>query len=140
MSKKKGENILNHKGILPDTCAWIEYFKPQESKLKQTVEHLLLNEVLFISGPIIFELLQGLKSNNEKTIIIDAFKSLEYIEMSEHLWFKSAELSLKLRKEGKTIPMSDILIAACILENNLSIITIDNHFKEIPGVQIYNQF
>ncbi|MBI5417014.1 PIN domain-containing protein [Candidatus Poribacteria bacterium] len=131
---------MNHKGILPDTCAWIEYFKPQASKLKQIIEHLLLNEVIFIVGPILYELLQGLKSTNEKAIITDAFKSLEYIEMSEHLWMKSAELSLKLRKEGKTIPMSDILIAACTLENNLSIVTIDNHFKDIPGVQIYNQF
>lgn len=124
-------------GILPDTCVWIEYFKPGDSALKQTLERLLLNESIFLCGPILYELVQGLKSDKEKTVIVDAMKSLEYREMSEALWIKAGEISSTLRKSGKTLPLSDILIAAIAIKNNLSIFTIDKHFEEIKEVLMY---
>ena len=68
---------------------------------------------------------------------MEALKSLEYIEMSEDLWIKAGELSSALRRKGKTIPFSDILIAAIALENNLSILTVDKHFEEIKGAKNY---
>lgn len=124
-------------GILPDTCVWIEYFKPGDSALKQTLERLLLNESIFLCGPILYELVQGLKSDKEKTVIVDAMKSLEYREMSEALWIKAGEISSTLRKSGKTLPLSDILIAAIAIKNNLSIFTTDKHFEEINEVLMY---
>lgn len=124
-------------GILPDTCVWIEYFKPGASALKQTLERLLLNESIFVCGPILYELVQGLRSDKEKTVIVDAMKSLEYIEMSEDLWIKAGEISSTLRKSGKTLPLSDVLIAAIVIKNNLSIFTTDKHFEEIKEVLIY---
>ncbi|MDN3515864.1 MAG: PIN domain-containing protein [Candidatus Brocadia sp.] len=124
-------------GVLPDTCIWIEYFKPGASALKQTLERLLLNESVFVCGPILYELVQGLKSDKEKTNIVDAMKSLEYIEMSESLWIKAGEISSTLHKSGKTLPLSDILIAALVIKNNLSIFTTDKHFEEIKDVLLY---
>jgi len=128
---------MKNKGVLPDTCAWIEYFKPGASSLKQTLERLLLNDAVFVCGPVLYELTQGVKSDKEKNAVIEALKSLEYIEMSEDLWIKAGELSSSLRKKGKTIPFSDILIAAVAIENNLSVLTIDRHFEEIEEVSIY---
>lgn len=64
-------------------------------------------------------------------------KSLEYREMSEALWIKAGEISSTLRKSGKTLPLSDILIAAIAIKNNLSIFTIDKHFEEIKEVLMY---
>ena len=128
---------MKNKGVLPDTCAWIEYFKPGASPLKQTLERLLLNDVIFVCGPVLYELSQGLKSDKEKNAVMEALKSLEYIEMSEDLWIKAGELSSALRRKGKTIPFSDILIAAIALENNLSILTVDKPFEEIKGAKNY---
>ncbi|GEM_PF-112078 len=137
MLRKKGKDFMKGKGFLPDTCAWIEYFKPGASMLKYALEQLLVNDKAFLCGPVLYELTQGLKSEKEKTIVMDALKSLEYIEMSEDLWIKAGDLSSALRRKGKTFPFSDILIAAIAIENNLSILTIDKHFEEIEGVKIY---
>ena len=128
---------MKNRGVLPDTCAWIEYFKPGSSTLKQTLERLLLDDDVFVCGPVLYELAQVLKSDKEKSSVMEALNSLEYIETSQDLWMKAGELSSSLRKEGKTLPFSDILIAAMAIENNLSILTVDKHFEEIKGVNIY---
>lgn len=127
---------MRNNGVLPDTCAWIEYFKPGASPLKLSLERLLLNDNVFICGPILYELTQGFRSDKERAVVTDALRSLEYIEMSEDLWLNAGELSSKLRKSGKTIPFSDILIASIAIDKNLAILTIDKHFEEIKGLNI----
>lgn len=135
--KRNGKGLMRNNGVLPDTCAWIEYFKPGGSPLKLSIEKLLLSDSVFICGPILYELTQGFRSDKERAGVTDALKCLEYVEMSEALWLKAGELSSTLRKTGKTIPFSDILIASIAIDKNLAILTIDKHFAEIEGVNIF---
>jgi len=86
---------------------------------------------------VLFELMQGVKSDKEKTVIMNALSGLQYLEMNEQLWLKSAELSSSLKKKGLTLPLSDIFIAAIAIEHKLSVFTLDRHFERIPGVVIY---
>lgn len=127
---------MKNNGALADTCAWIEYFKPGSSVLKNTLEKLLLNGRVFVCGPVLYELAQGIKSAKERSAVMDALKSLDYLEMTDSLWLSAGELSSTLRKAGKTIPFSDILIAAIALENNLSVVTIDKHFRDVKGLDV----
>jgi predicted nucleic acid-binding protein len=60
-----------------------------------------------------------------------------YLETNKDLWKKAGELSSTLRRRGKTIPFSDILIATLALENNLSLLTRDEHFKLIPHLTLH---
>jgi predicted nucleic acid-binding protein len=57
--------------------------------------------------------------------------------MNEALWFKAGEVSTLVKKQGKTIPLSDILIASLALEHGLTILTADKHFEQIPGLRLY---
>ncbi len=41
-----------------------------------------------------------------------------------------------LRKKGKPIPENDIWIGSMAIQYNLSLVTGDNHFKEIEGIKI----
>lgn len=127
---------MKNNGALADTCAWIEYFKPGPSILKNLLENLLLNGRVFVCGPVLYELTQGLKSAKERSAVMDALQSLDYIEMTDSLWVKAGELSSTLRKAGKTIPFSDVLIAIVALENNLSVVTIDKHFRDVKGLNV----
>lgn len=138
MHKRKGRGTLKKsKGLLLDTCAWVEYFRPRSSILKQTVEDLLLTEQVCFCGPVLYELSQGIKSEKERAMLTDAFAALMYVEMNEALWFKAGELSTFVKKQGKTIPLSDILIASLALEHDLTILTVDKHFEQIPGLKLY---
>ena len=122
--------------ILADTSVWIEFFKPQ-SAFGKKLETLIMNDLVWVCGVVLFELVQGVRSEEEKAKILDAFSDLEYAEMTRHLWQKTAELSASLKKKGLNLPLSDILIAAVAIEHNLKIFTLDKHFAQIPGVKLH---
>jgi len=125
---------LKNNGILPDTCAWIDYFRPGAAPLGQALDLVLSAEIVYVCGPVLYELFQGAKSGKERALLTGAFGALPYLEMNEALWIKAGQLSTDMRKEGKTIPFSDILIAALAIEHNLTVLTMDEHFRNIPGL------
>ncbi|MBI4681265.1 MAG: PIN domain-containing protein [Nitrospirae bacterium] len=124
------------KGVLADTSIWIEFFKPASATGKK-LESLLIKNSVWTCGIVLFELLQGVRSDAEKKQISEALSDLKYLEISKPLWMKSADISASLKKKGLTLPLSDIFIASIAIENNLSVFTLDKHFEQIPGVKIY---
>ncbi len=123
-------------GILADTSVWIEFFK-QRSEIGSVLETLILDNAVWVCGVVLFELMQGVKSDQEKSLIKETLSNLEYAEMSNSLWHKAADLSASLKKKGVTVPLSDIFLAAVAIEHNLQIFTLDKHFEQIPGVKLY---
>lgn len=123
-------------GILVDTSVWIEFFR-SESQTGAQLESLIPENSVWVCGVVIFELLQGVRSEVEKSKVQGALSGLQYAELPLQLWENAADLSLTLKKKGLTMPLSDILIAAIAIEHNLQIFTLDKHFEQIPGVQLY---
>jgi len=124
--------------ILVDTTIWIEFFRAR-SKIGDHLEMLLMENAVWTCGVVMFEVLQGIKSESEKNKILGVLASLPYVEMTKKLWHRAADLSVLLKKDGVNLPLSDILIAALATENNLSIYTLDNHFKQIPNLKLYKE-
>jgi predicted nucleic acid-binding protein len=127
---------LKNKGFLPDTCAWIDYFRPGGNALGQLVERAIASDSVYACGPVLYELVQGARSEKEQASLTSALGALPYLEMTEAIWIKAGQLSAALRKTGKTIPLSDILIAALAIEHSLAVMTVDEHFRIVPGVLI----
>ncbi|GBD96343.1 MAG TPA: PIN domain-containing protein [Nitrospirae bacterium] len=123
-------------GILADTSVWIEFFK-SKSATGDRLEALLVEDSVWSCGVVMFELLHGIKSEAEKSVILDTLSNLAYAEMSQSLWQKSATLAAFLKKKGVTLPLSDIFISAIAIENNLQVFTLDKHFEQVPEVIIY---
>lgn len=124
--------------ILVDTSVWIEFFK-KTSATGEVVSELLQRDQAWVAGIVLFELVQGAKSEVEKELIISQLSKLNYIEMSIPHWLRAGELAKAMKKKGLTLPISDILLATIALEYNLSIFTLDKHFESIPGVRLYKQ-
>jgi hypothetical protein len=122
--------------VLVDTSVWIEFFKANSS-VSNNLELLLIEDSVEICGVVLFELLQGIKSESEKLKIKDILLNLPYVEINKNIWQKSAEISLNIKKKGYTIPFSDILIGTLAIENNFSVFTLDKHFELIPELTLY---
>jgi predicted nucleic acid-binding protein len=122
--------------ILVDTTVWIEFFRAR-SKIGDHLEMLLLENAVSTCGVVMFEVLQGIKSEGEKNKILGVLASLPYVEMTKKLWHRAADLSIRLKKNAVNLPLSDILIAAIAAENDLSVYTLDNHFKQIPNLKLH---
>ena len=127
---------MKSKSILPDTCAWIVYFRPGTTPLGQALEKALTAEAVFVCGPVIYELVQGVRSEKEQALLRSVLNALPFLEMNEALWIRAGRLSAALRKKGNIIPFSDVIIAVLAMEHHLAVMTVDEHFHDIPGLEI----
>jgi predicted nucleic acid-binding protein len=122
--------------LLPDTCAWIEFFRGKQTPMAQALERELLQGEVATCGVILYELIQGIKSSKEELLVLNALQAVTHLEMSAEIWIKAGRLSAKLRKNGNTLPLSDLVIATLALEHKLSVLTIDSHFDVIAGLKV----
>lgn len=122
--------------VLADTSVWIEFFR-KNSSVSNSLELLIVQDLIEVCGVVLFELLQGIKSETEKLKIREILLNLPYAEVNKIIWQKSAEISLNIKKGGFSAPLSVILIGALAIENNLSVFTLDKHFELIEGLEIY---
>ena len=125
-----------HTHVLVDTSVWIEFFR-ENSSVSNNLELLIITDSVEVCGVVLFELLQGIKSEPEKLKIKEILLNLSYVEVNKIIWQKSAEISLNIKKKGFTIPFSDILIGVLAIENNLSVFTLDKHFELISELELY---
>ena len=123
--------------ILVDTSAWIDYFNKPDSKTGKTIEDILRNRRAVLAGIVLTEILQGAKIKTEFDAILESMLALPILEASLTTWIEAGRISFALRKNGITIPTTDLIIASLALENNCSILTLDTHFQKIPRVKIY---
>ena len=122
--------------ILPDTCAWIDFFRGRPTPLAETLGESLLRVEVFTCGAVLYELLQGIKNPGEEEQVKNGLQALSYLEMTRDLWGSAAQLSTQLHASGHTLPFSDIMVAAIALNHGCAILTIDRHFEVIPGLII----
>jgi hypothetical protein len=121
-------------GSIVDTSVWIDFFKGVPP-VKASLAKLIHRDKVFVCGPVVFELLQGIKSSREKEQVKEALLSLPYLEVTIQDWEDAASLSLDLRKKGITIPLTDLLIAQLATASNLEVVSFDIHFDQIPGLK-----
>ncbi len=123
--------------LLPDTCVWIDFLKNRNTTLTLQLEQALLQGEVYTCGVVLYELLQGVRNPGEAAQMKAAFDALVMLEMTAQTWVSAANLSSELRKKGITLPMSDIIIAAVAIEHGLTVMTVDDHFQQIPGLLLF---
>lgn len=127
---------MQKNGVLVDTSVWIEYFNtlsPTSNKLEQ----LIRERKVWGSGIIVVELLLGARTDKEAELILSSINAIPFVDTTKKMWFKAAGLGFKLKRKGITIPISDLVIATCAIEQNLMLFTLDKHFESIPEITLY---
>lgn len=125
--------------IIPDTCAWIDFLRGGQTPLAAALEQALLHGEVLTCGVVLFELLQGIKSPLEESLVQNALLALPHLEMTRNLWIKAGQLSSKLCSKGQILPLSDIIIATLALEHNCTVLTIDRHFESVSGLKLLKE-
>jgi len=125
--------------LLPDTCAWIDFFRGKQNSLANALEQALISGEVLTCGVVLLELLQGIKSPREEALVKNALLALPHLEMNRDLWIKAGKLSSTLRAKGHIVPLADIIIATFALEHNCAVLTIDRHFEAVDGLTVLNE-
>jgi len=114
-----------------DSSAWIAYLT--KNKLAEIIDN---ESRLFLSSLSLFEIKKKLmKDKITKKDISDKIdfvkKKSIILPVTDKIAEKAAEISIE-----KEIPSMDSIIYATALENNLSLITLDNDFRGLPNAII----
>lgn len=122
--------------VLPDTCAWIDFFRGRQTPLASAVEQALLNGSVVTCGVVMYELLQGIRTTREEKAILDAFQAVPLLELTAGLWIEAGRLAARLRNKGHNLPLSDILIATLAGKHGATVLTVDQHFSAVPALRV----
>ncbi len=118
--------------FLVDTSVWIFALKKDYiPKIKERIDQLLLKDLIITTGMIKLELLGGTKTESEYRRLKTRLHALDSIETDESLWESTYTMAFKLRRNGITVPYTDILIATCALEAGATLLHADSHFDLI---------
>ena len=118
--------------FLVDTSVWIFALKKDYSpKIKERIDQLLLKDLIITAGMIKLELLGGTKTESEYRRLKTRLQALDSIETDEFLWESAYTMAFELRRNGITVPYTDILIATCALEAGVTLLHADSHFDLI---------
>ena len=115
--------------FLVDTSAWLfalrKDFMPE---VKDRIDHLLKENAIITTGIVKLEILGGTKTQKEFQRLKTRLDALDIVETDTALWEEAYKLSFEFRRKGITVPYTDILIAACALRTESTIVHADAHF------------
>ena len=115
--------------ILVDTNIIIDYWNNPDEKLTKVFNE----EDIAICGIVEAELLHGARSEKELEDITEAISCFEKLYVGEN-WNRLGRILYRLRKSGVTLPFTDAVISQVAINNDISILTNDHHFKLIQNI------
>lgn len=76
------------------------------------------------------------QSISDQVKMITALKKYNVLNTTFSSSILLANIDRALAKKGKKIPLFDIIIASIAIDNDLTLVTMDNHFNRIPGLDV----
>jgi len=118
---------------LIDTSVWLEVLPRGRVNafLEQRVDGLLGADRVAITGMIRLELLGGARSEQEWERLDRLLEALHWLSVEENHWQRAARMGFQLRRQGITVPFTDLLIASVALESGAVLLHRDRHFDYI---------
>jgi len=122
---------IRNKLTLIDTSVWIEQATNPQHPLRPVVSNLLARRMACTTGPVLAELYQGTRSDQDLQAISSLLKTTQILQSSLETWIQAGSLAARLRKKGLTIALIDCLVAATAVEHHVALLTYDRHFRLI---------
>jgi predicted nucleic acid-binding protein len=121
--------------ILVDTNVYIDLMKYGRDPVSILGEWVGSSE-LVTCGMVRLEVLRGLKNPRVRQRISSFMDIMINVRTDAAFWPEATDLAWQLDRQGKVIPGTDIIIAACALRNSAAVLTSDAHFRFIEGLQV----
>lgn len=121
--------------VLVDSNVFIDALRQGNDPMRVLLDRYPLTD-LVTCGVVKAEVLRGVKSLKARARLASLFEVMRYIQTSDRLWDDAWELAWSLDRQGKVLPLTDIVIASCALREGALVLTADHHFDEIPNLNI----
>ena len=114
---------------------WIDFQRDPNSEAGKELDRLLAAGEVVMVGPVLTEILQGSRSVNELEFFATRLTALSFLEATQETWVNAGQLNHLLRREGKLMALSDLVIATLALEHDMALYSLDGDFDRVPGLQ-----
>ncbi len=121
-----------------DTSVWSMALRrderPSIPEVKALADALEQGDLVFTTGLVLQELLQGFQGPRARDAIIHRFASLPFLVPDRADYIEAAEVRNTCRRKGVQVGTIDALLAELCLSNELTILTTDLDFHRIADV------
>jgi len=123
-----------------DTNVMVAFLKGTPDTVEKINELINKNDRIAITIITAYELLKGayLSSRRQENLldVTETISNIQVLDLSPQSCAEAAEIYFELKKTGRLISEFDILIAAIAKTNGEAILTRDQHFKSITGLNL----
>ena len=123
--------------ILPDSNVYIGAIRAGGDPFQKFAAGINDRDWEFATcGMVMLEVCRGLRGPNLLRRYRERFAVMIFIPTTSQIWERAAQLAWSLDRQGIVLPSPDLLIAACALQAQATVLTADAHFQKIPGLRV----
>jgi predicted nucleic acid-binding protein len=124
--------------LIVDTSVWSCFLRrrktdEQNPYVTRLRHHLEAQDCIHLLGPILQELLDGIKEPRQFDILRDYLTPFPLIELTREDFIEAARLRNGCRSKGIQASPTDFLISAVCILRNYPLLTADNDFNYIAS-------
>lgn len=121
---------------LVDTSSWIEFLRTNgRPEVQKRLHELLKARQAAWCQVVRLELWNGARSDSDVRQLTELETYLTMLDITADVWNESVALARRTRGKGLTVPMPDVIIAACARHHGVEVESIDLHFKQLAKLQ-----
>ena len=121
--------------LLIDTSAWVEAMRRQGDQTTRDEVHAALRVGRARFCDIVrLELWNGIGDDRERKWLVELEQTVETVPTDDAVWKEARRLARETRKQGLTLPSTDLLVAACSRVHGLEILHRDGHFDRLAAM------
>ena len=118
--------------ILVDTSCWIEALRERGNAEVRQRLHTHMHGGRACWTPVVrLELWNGARGDREKKALREFEQVVPELDMPAEVWDIACDLARRTRAAGLTIPVTDLLIAACARHHGVEVDSTDAHLAEL---------
>jgi predicted nucleic acid-binding protein len=123
--------------VLVDTSVWVTSTHRPSSAVADELRLLISRDRVACTEVVIAEILQCATNETDFEKWSDRLDALHFFPAGLAIWRTAGRISFDLRTLGATTPLTDLVVAAVALANDLPLYAVDEHFSRVPGLRLH---
>jgi hypothetical protein len=121
--------------VLVDSSVYIQLIRDGKDPVGELAGSFDMTEIVGCSV-VRCEVLRGMILPKPKAHLEAFFDLLVHVPTDQRAWRETEDLAWRLDRRGRTLPLTDLLIAVCALRIGAAVLTLDRHFEFVPKLQL----
>jgi len=125
--------------ILIDSCIFITLLRRGIDPARE-FSVLAQEDEIATCGVVRCEIIRGMRTPKARRALGAYLDCLLYIPTLNAVWEAAEQILWAGDRAGRTIPLTDAVIAACALKAGAAVLTTDKHFDGIDGLTVQREY